>query len=116
MKQQKQWYKTRIIEILTTKDHIIEAVRIFKYLGTAINNTNNETEETKARILAANTAFSSLQTVFRFKQIHRNYKTRLYKTLVKPVLLRKGNLDPNTNGRTNIMYFDVCWTVHHCDN
>jgi len=40
-----------------------------KYLGTIISNTNGETEEVKARILAANKAYSSLQTVFRSKQI-----------------------------------------------
>jgi hypothetical protein len=85
LKKQKQWYKTRISEILTTEDHETEAVRIFKYLGTVINNINDETEETKARILAANNAYS-LQTVFRSKEIHRNYKTQFYKTLVKPVL------------------------------
>ena len=36
-----------------------------------INNTNDETEEIKARILVANkAAYSSLQTIFRSKQIH----------------------------------------------
>jgi len=41
-------------------------------------------EEILARILAANNAYSSLQTIFRSKQIHRNNKIRLYKTLVNP--------------------------------
>jgi len=90
------------------KSKEIEAVRIFKYLGTVINNTSDETEETNARILAANKAYSSLQTVFRSKQIHRNCKTRLYKTSVKPVMLWRSNLDPNTNGRTNVMYITMC--------
>ena len=71
---------------MATEDHEIEAGRIFKYLGTVINNTNYETEETKAIILAANKDYSSLQTVFRSKQMNRNCKTRLNKTLVKPVL------------------------------
>jgi hypothetical protein len=35
------------------KDHDIEDVSSFKYLGIVINNTNYETEEIKARILAA---------------------------------------------------------------
>jgi hypothetical protein len=58
----------------------------FKYLGTVINDVNDETEEIRARILAANKAYSSLQTIFRFKQIYQNNNTRLYKTLIKPIL------------------------------
>jgi hypothetical protein len=66
---------------LTVEDHKIEVGRRFKYLGTVINDSNDETEEIRTRILAANEAYSSLQTIFRSKQIHRNNKTRLYKTL-----------------------------------
>jgi hypothetical protein len=29
-------------EILTMKDHVVEVVRSFKYLGTLINNTNDK--------------------------------------------------------------------------
>jgi hypothetical protein len=71
---------------LTVEDHDIEVVTRFKYLGTVLNDTNEENEEIQARILAANKAYSALQSVFRSKQIHRNNKARLYKTLIKPVL------------------------------
>jgi hypothetical protein len=57
-------------EILTFKDHDTEVVRSFKYLGTAIDNTNYVTKEIKARILVPNKAYSSLQPIFRSKQIH----------------------------------------------
>ena len=60
----------------------VEVVRRFKYLGTVINDSNDETEEIRARILAANKAYSSLQTIFRSKQIHRNNKIRLFITLI----------------------------------
>jgi len=66
------------VGILTVEDHKIEVVRRFKNLGTVINDSNDETEESRARILAANKAYSSLQTIFRSKQIHRNNKIRLY--------------------------------------
>jgi hypothetical protein len=46
--------KRRINKILTIKNHDIEVVRSFQYLGTANSNTNNETEEIKARIVVAN--------------------------------------------------------------
>jgi hypothetical protein len=56
--------------------HDTEVVRSFKYLGTVINNTNNETEIAKAGIVATNKACYFLQVIFRSKQIHRNNKTR----------------------------------------
>jgi hypothetical protein len=73
-------------ETLTAKEQDIQVVRRFKYLRTVINDTDDETEEIRARNLAANKAYSSLQTIFRSKQIHRNNKIRLYKTLIKPLL------------------------------
>jgi len=71
---------------LTVEDHKIEVVRRFKYLGTVINDSTDETGEIRARILAANKAYSSLQTILRYKRIHRNNEIRLYKTLIKPIL------------------------------
>jgi len=59
----------KISKILRFKGHGTIAVRIIKYLGSVISNTNDETEEVKTRILARNKAYSSLQTVFRSKQI-----------------------------------------------
>jgi len=56
--------------IWTVGDHKIETVKRFRYLGKVINDTNDETEEIQASILAANQAYSSLQTTFRSKQIH----------------------------------------------
>jgi flagellar basal body P-ring protein FlgI len=69
---------------LTVEDHKIEVVRRFKYLGTVINDVKDEMEEIRAIILAANKAYSSLQTIFRSEQIYRNNKIRLYRTLIKP--------------------------------
>jgi len=45
-----------------------EGFRNIKYLGAV--NTNDEIVVVKTRILAANKAYSSLQTVFISKQIH----------------------------------------------
>jgi len=66
----------RISETLAVTDHDIEAVRSTKCLGTVNNNTNDETEEIKARIIAANTAHSSLHATYRYKQIQRNNKIK----------------------------------------
>ena len=59
----------KISKILTVKIIDTEGVRNIKYLGTVISYTNGGTEEVKTRILAANKAYSSLQTVFTSKQI-----------------------------------------------
>jgi hypothetical protein len=64
-KRQIQCYK-----ILTFKGRGTECVRNIKYLGTAISNTDDGTEEVRVGIVAANKAYSSLQTVSRSKQIH----------------------------------------------
>jgi hypothetical protein len=85
--KQKQW---RITGDLEREEHwlwrITTLVRRLKYLGTVMNASNDELEEIWARILAPNKAYSSLQTIFWSKQIHRNNKVRLYKTLIKPKL------------------------------
>jgi fructose/tagatose bisphosphate aldolase len=65
--------------MLTINDHGTETVRSFKYLVTAINITNNETTEIKARIMTANKANCPVHTTFRYKQIQRSYKIRLQK-------------------------------------
>jgi len=49
---------------LTVEDRKIEVVRRFKYLWTVINDSNDGTEEIRARILAANKDYGSLQTTF----------------------------------------------------
>jgi hypothetical protein len=55
----------------------MEFVRSFKYLGSVIKNTTDETEEIKARILASNKAPYPLPTIFRPPKLHQNSKIRL---------------------------------------
>jgi len=73
---------------LTVVAHKIEVVGRFKYeyLGTVINDSHDEEKEIRTSILAATKAYSSLQAIFRSKQIHRNNKMSLYKTLIKLIL------------------------------
>lgn len=70
--------KTKRSEIQRINDHGTEMVRSFKYVPTVINNTNDETKEIKAAIIAANKAYYSMQNTFRYTQIQRN-KTEGYK-------------------------------------
>ena len=55
--------RRRISDILTINDHDREVVKSFKYLQTIINNTKEETEETKAIILTANNAHYSAKYI-----------------------------------------------------
>ena len=43
--------RRRRSEILTINDNDVEVVRSFKYLGSVINSTSDETEDIKVRIL-----------------------------------------------------------------
>jgi len=66
--------------------HKCSWILVFSNMAHVCTYTNDEMEEIRARILAANNDYSSLQTIFRSKQIHRNNTIRLYKTLIKPIL------------------------------
>jgi hypothetical protein len=59
----------RMSETWTIQDHGTEVVKRFKYLGTVINNTDDEIFEIKTRVLAANNTYSFPQTIFRSNQI-----------------------------------------------
>jgi hypothetical protein len=63
-------YKSFGIKGLTINDNDIEVVNSFKYMWTAISNTNDGTKEVKHTTTATNKASSPLQTIFRTKQIH----------------------------------------------
>ena len=70
----RKWENEKKNKILAITNHDIEAVRSFKNLRNVNDNTNDETEDIKTRITAANTAYSPLHITFRCKQIHRNNK------------------------------------------
>jgi len=73
----------KIIEVGKYK---IEKVQKFKYLGTILTENNEEIEEIRSRIHAANKAYYAILTVFKNRDINCKYKTILYKTLIRPIL------------------------------
>jgi hypothetical protein len=79
----------RMSETLTIHDRVTEVFKGFKCLGTIINNSDDETLEIKTTVLAANTTYSSPQTIFRSKQTCQNNKIRLYKTLILCTLTQR---------------------------
>jgi hypothetical protein len=80
-------------------DHHFEVVEKFKYLGTLINTKNNVSEEIKKGITAANVSYRGLHKILKSKYITWHSKTRLYKTLIRPV----------------IAYGPEAWVLNRCD-
>jgi hypothetical protein len=72
---------------LVIGDHSIEVVDNFVYLGSCITDDNNEYKEIQRRLMLANTAYFSLVAVMISKDIHRKTKIKLYKTLIRSVLM-----------------------------
>jgi hypothetical protein len=72
-----------------------KVVKSFKYLGTNLN-TYNSIEEVETRILNANRCYFALNKIFRAKNISRNSKLRIYKTIIQPVILYESEAWPVT--------------------
>ncbi|PNF43056.1 hypothetical protein B7P43_G04739, partial [Cryptotermes secundus] len=64
----------------------IEIAEDFMYLGSKFHKDGEENHEITRRIKLANDAYFSLLSVFRSKDIHRAIKTKIYKTMIRPVL------------------------------
>ena len=59
----------------------------FKYLGVGINSLADIHEEIHRRITAGNKCYFSLVQLFKSKKLSRKTKIRLYKTLIRPIVL-----------------------------
>jgi hypothetical protein len=76
---------------LTLGSHRFERVDKFKYLGSlVIKNSEYSTEIKKIRIAAGNICYFSLIKLFKSKAVVRNTKVRMYKTIIRPVVLKPG--------------------------
>jgi hypothetical protein len=64
-----------------------EKVSNFKYLGVDVNHQANSHEEIKRRITAGNKSYFALVPVFKSRLISKNTKIRLYKVLIRPIVL-----------------------------
>jgi hypothetical protein len=64
-----------------------EAVKHFTYLGTVITSNCNEMEEIQSRICRANKSYYALLAILKSKHTHQFTKIRLYRTVIRPVLM-----------------------------
>lgn len=66
-------------------DHEFAKVDSFKYLGAIVTSKNEIEAEIKARIAAANRCLLALSKAIRFRNLSRDAKITIYKTIVRPV-------------------------------
>lgn len=67
-----------------------EKVDTFKYLGSLITSNNENPLEIKDRIKAGNKAYYSLQKLLKSRFLTRTSKKRIYRTILRPVVLYGG--------------------------
>ena len=65
----------------------VEDVEEFVYLGTTVTKEGGGIEDIKKRLSKARGAFFNLKKIWNTRSIGRNKKIKLFKTLVRPVLL-----------------------------
>jgi hypothetical protein len=72
--------------VITVKDMSFERVQNFKYIGVDINSQADSYKEIYRRIITGNKCYYLLIQLFTSKKLSRT-KIRLYKTLVRPIVL-----------------------------
>jgi hypothetical protein len=64
-----------------------ETVNQFKYLGSIITNNNDITLEISHRINRGNKCYYGLRNIFKSRLLKKDTKFKIYKTLIRPVVL-----------------------------
>jgi len=72
---------------IETEGMKIEEVNNVKYLGTIVTKDNLTEEEIKERTAAGNRAFFANKKIFQSKLISKKSKIKLYKALIRPVVV-----------------------------
>ena len=58
----------------------------FKYLGTILTNQNSIAEEIKSRLRSGNACYHSVQNLLSSRLLSKNLKTKIYRTIIFPVV------------------------------
>lgn len=90
-------------DIININGHKFEVVDEFVYLGALIRADTDVSQEIMRRIMAANRCFYGLQRHLRSNLLTRETKLRIYKTLIRPVLLYGSESWPLTRKDENLL-------------
>jgi hypothetical protein len=66
----------------------LERVECYAYLDSLVNGDNNVSEEITNRLIAAVRSYFGLKSQFKSQLLSRKTKFLIYKTLVRPMLLK----------------------------
>ena len=72
---------------LQVYNYEFERVGEFKYLESVITENSDNNTYIKARIMAGNRSYNSVLSLLRSKAVSRMTKIRMYKTIIRPVVL-----------------------------
>lgn len=77
-------------DIFQINNHNFERVNSFTYLGVVLSDKNTEDIEIQNRLNVANRSFYACGKLMKSKLLSRKTKIRMYKTIIRPVLLYGG--------------------------
>lgn len=113
---------SRVGQNITMDNYNFEVVQSFKYLGSILNVTNDIEEEIKMRITQGNRCFFALKHLFRSSLVSRATKLRLYKTIIRPIVMYGSETWPlATKHESTISCFErkilraICGPIHEND-
>jgi len=72
---------------MRTDNITFESVEEFKYLGTTLTNQNSIQEEIKSKSRSENACYHLVQSLFSSRLLSKNLKTKIYRTIILPVVL-----------------------------
>jgi len=71
---------------LRIDNSIFERVEEFKNLGTTVTNQNTIAEVIKRRLRLGNACYHSVQNLLSSRLLSKNLKTKIYRTIILPVV------------------------------
>jgi hypothetical protein len=71
---------------MKTDNKSFERVEEFKYLGATLTNRNSNQEEINSRLRSRNACYHSVQNLLSSRLLSKNTKTRVYRTIILPVV------------------------------